>query len=49
MKINGFVLGYYVVNLDFGEVFDWFVVKELEKLNLVLEMGDNVMIYLDDI
>lgn len=49
MKINGPALGHHVVNLDPGEAPDRSAAKELEKLNLALEMGDNVMIYLDDI
>ena len=49
MKINGPALGHHVVNLDPSEAPDRSAGKELEKLNLALEMGDNVMIYLDDI
>lgn len=49
MKINGPALGHHVVNLDPSEAPDRSAAKELEKLNLALEMGDNVMIYLDDI
>lgn len=49
MKINGFVIGYYVILLDFVEVLNVSVCEEVEKLNLFFEMGDNVMIYLDDI
>lgn len=49
MKINGPALGHHVVNLDPAAAPDRSAAKELEKLNLALEMGDNVMIYLDDI
>jgi len=49
MKINGPALGHHVINLDPSEAPDRSAAKELEKLNLALEMGDNVMIYLDDI
>lgn len=49
MKINGPALGHRVVNLDPTSAPDQSAAKELEKLNLALEMGDNVMIYLDDI
>lgn len=49
MKINGPALGHHVINLDPSQAPDRSAAKELEKLNLALEMGDNVMIYLDDI
>lgn len=49
MKINGLVIGYQVIFLVLQDVNSMVVVKELEKLNLALEMGDNVMFYVDDI
>jgi MoxR-like ATPase len=49
MKINGPALGYNVTSLDPTEATNAAAREEVEKLNLALEMGDNVMIYLDDI
>jgi hypothetical protein len=49
MKINGPAIGHHVTSLDPSEAHNAGAKKELEKLNLSLEMGDNVMIYLDDI
>jgi len=49
MKINGPALGHQVVSLDPAEAKNAGAREELEKLNLAFEMGDNVMIYLDDI
>ncbi len=49
MKINGPSLGYDIVSTDPGEARNAGARQELEKLNLALEMGDNVMLYLDDI
>jgi MoxR-like ATPase len=49
MKINGPAIGHKVTNLDPKEADNAGAAKELEKLNLALEMGDNIMIYLDDI
>lgn len=49
MKINGPAIGHHVTSLDPAEAKNAGARKELEKLNLSLEMGDNVMIYLDDI
>ena len=49
MKINGPAIGHKVTNLDSTEADNAAATKELEKLNLALEMGDNIMIYLDDI
>jgi MoxR-like ATPase len=49
MKINGPAIGHSVVSLDPSEAKNAAARKELEKLNLALEMGDNVLIYLDDI
>lgn len=49
MKINGPAIGHHVTSLDPGEAPNASARQEVEKLNLALEMGDNVMIYLDDI
>ncbi len=49
MKINGPAIGHQVTSLDPAEAPNAGAREEVEKLNLSLEMGDNVMIYLDDI
>lgn len=49
MKINGPALGHHVTSLDPSEATNAGAREEVEKLNLALEMGDNVMIYVDDI
>lgn len=49
MKINGPALGHKVTSLDPTEAPNAGAREEIEKLNLALEMGDNVMIYVDDI
>ena len=49
MKINGPAIGHHVTSLDPSEAPNASAREEIEKLNLSLEMGDNVMIYLDDI
>ena len=49
MKINGPAIGHHVTSLDPTEAPNASAREEVEKLNLALEMGDNVMIYLDDI
>ncbi len=49
MKINGPAIGHHVTSLDPAEAPNAGAREEVEKLNLSLEMGDNVMIYLDDI
>ena len=49
MKINGPALGHQVRSLDPMEATNLAARQELEKLNLALEMGNNVMLYLDDI
>ncbi len=49
MKINCPSLGYKVVSLDPAQAPDATSAQELQKLNLALEMGNNVMLYLDDI
>lgn len=49
MKINGPAIGHAVTSLDPAEAPNASAREEIDKLNLSLEMGDNVMIYLDDI
>ncbi len=49
MKINCPVLGHDVTSIDPSVTSDKTAAQELEKLNLALQMGDNVMLYLDDI
>ncbi|MCV6624709.1 MAG: AAA family ATPase, partial [Cellvibrionaceae bacterium] len=49
MKINCPSLGHQVVSLDPEQAPNATARKELQKLNLGLEMGNNVMLYLDDI
>jgi hypothetical protein len=49
MKINGPSLGHQVTSIDPGGAPNAAAREELEKLNLAFEMGDNVMIYVDDI
>jgi len=49
MKINGPSLGHDVVSLDPAEAGNATARQEVEKINLAFEMGNNVMLYLDDI
>ena len=49
MKINGPALGHSVTSLDPDQAPDGTSRQELVKLNLALEMSNNVMLYLDDI
>ncbi len=49
MKINGPTVGHRVTSLDPDEAPNAAAKEELKKLNLAFEMGDNVMIYVDDI
>ena len=49
MKINGPALGHNVTSLDPADAPNAAAREEVAKLNLALEMGDNVMLYLDDI
>src|SRR5690606_11809356 len=49
LKINGPAIGYEVTSLDPTDAPNAGARVEIEKLNLGLEMGDNIMIYLDDI
>ncbi|MEO5712544.1 MAG: DNA repair ATPase [Luteolibacter sp.] len=49
VKINGPALGHHVTSLDPAEARNASAREEIEKINLAFEMGDNVMIYIDDI
>lgn len=49
VKINGPALGHSVVSIDPTEAPNATARQEVEKINLALEMGNNVMLYLDDI
>ncbi len=49
MKINCPALGHNVLSLDPEQAPNATARQELQKLNLGLEMGNNVMLYLDDI
>jgi len=49
MKVNGPSLGHEVRSLDPSEAGNATARQEVEKINLALEMGNNVMLYLDDI
>ncbi len=49
IKINGPALGHGVLSLDPQEAPNASAREEIHKLNLALEMGDNVMICVDDI
>jgi hypothetical protein len=49
VKINGPALGHEVRSLDPAQAPDATSRQELEKLGLALEMGNNVMLYVDDI
>lgn len=49
MKVNGPALGTEVRSLDPSEAPNATAAQEVDKINLALEMGSNVMLYLDDI
>ena len=49
VKINGPALGHGVTSLDPEEAPNAASREEIQRLNLSLEMGDNTMIYVDDI
>lgn len=49
MKVNGPSLGHEVTTLDPEQCPNKAARQEIEKINLAFEMGDNVLIYLDDI
>ncbi len=49
MKVNGPAIGHDVTSLDPSEAKSATARQEVEKINLAFEMGNNVMLYLDDI
>ncbi|MBX2796286.1 MAG: DNA repair ATPase [Myxococcales bacterium] len=49
VKVNGPALGHQVTSLDPAEAPSATSRQEVDKINLALEMGNNVMLYLDDI
>ncbi len=49
MKINGPAIGHQVTSLDPADAPNMAARQEVQKLNLSLEMGNNVMLYVDDI
>ena len=49
VKVNGPALGHNVVSLDPAEAPNATARQEVEKVNFALEMGNNVMLYVDDI
>ncbi len=49
MKINGPAIGHEVTSVDPMAANNTAAREELKKLNLAFEMGNNVMLYLDDI
>jgi hypothetical protein len=49
VKINGPTIGHKITSLDPNETPISSAKAELEKINLGFEMGDNVMLYIDDI
>jgi len=49
MKINCPSLGHDITSLDGEQAGNSTAQQELEKINLAFEMGNNVMLYLDDI
>lgn len=49
MKVNGPALGHDVLSLDPEQAPNATAKQELEKANLAFEMGNNVMLYIDDI
>ncbi len=49
VKVNGPSVGHDVTSLDPAECRNGTARQEVEKINLAFEMGNNVMLYLDDI
>ena len=49
VKVNGPSIGHEVTSIDPSAAPDATSRQEIEKLNLALEMGNNVMLYVDDI
>ncbi|MEZ4238764.1 MAG: AAA family ATPase [Myxococcota bacterium] len=48
-KVNGPAIGHGVTSLDPAEAPDRTARQEIERIGFALEMGNNVMLYLDDI
>ncbi|MFD0741888.1 hypothetical protein ACFQ1L_08370 [Phytohabitans flavus] len=49
VKVNGPALGHAVTSVDPGEAPNATARQEVEKISFALEMGNNVLLYLDDI
>jgi hypothetical protein len=49
VKVNGPALGHQVTSIDPAEAPNVTARQEIEKISFALEMGNNVLIYLDDI
>ncbi len=49
VKVNGPALGHAVTSLDSSEARSATARQEVDKINFALEMGNNVLLYLDDI
>jgi len=49
MKVNGPALGHEVTSIDPSDAPNATARQEVDKINLALEMSNNVMLYLDDI
>ncbi|MCS1411237.1 MAG: hypothetical protein M2R45_04434 [Verrucomicrobia subdivision 3 bacterium] len=49
VKINGPALGHQVTSLDPADAVNAAAREEVQRLNFSLELGDNIMIYVDDI
>ncbi|GAA2866265.1 hypothetical protein GCM10010517_25720 [Streptosporangium fragile] len=49
VKVNGPALGHLVTSVDPAEAPDATARQEVEKISFALEMGNNVLLYLDDI
>lgn len=49
VKVNGPALGHNVTSVDPAKAPDATARQELEKINFALELGNNVLLYLDDI
>ncbi|GAA1533628.1 DNA repair ATPase [Actinomadura kijaniata] len=49
IKVDGPALGHGVTSLDPARAPDAAARREVEKINFALELGDNVLLYLDDI
>lgn len=49
VKVNGPALGHEVLSVDPGEAPNATARQEVERINFAFELGNNVMLYLDDI